>query len=223
MHWLTWIGLLFIGIGTAFTIIGQQKLNDKSNELLQIKSDRISELSQENLKLAEKNTELSQQSLNQITGGNSWAYLSGGVPTRNGIANQPFMPILNHVGDNPLYDLKIKIFDIETSNGIAPKSYTLTNILEKDVGTLNKTLHPESIGLIKLPDKGRVDYLIRLNARNGEIIQHWIFIKNTNNCWNTAKKIFKQKPNKDGSFSKIELLQQIDPDFPEKNIEWIEF
>jgi hypothetical protein len=44
MHWLTWIGLLFIAIGTAFTILGQQRINDKSNQLLQNKTDRMNKL-----------------------------------------------------------------------------------------------------------------------------------------------------------------------------------
>lgn len=41
MHWLTWIGIIFITFSTAFTITGQQKINDKSNQSLQRKSDKI--------------------------------------------------------------------------------------------------------------------------------------------------------------------------------------
>ena len=52
MHWLTWIGIVFIGVGTALTIIGQQKINEKSNNLLQSKSDKIAELSQQNIQLS---------------------------------------------------------------------------------------------------------------------------------------------------------------------------
>jgi hypothetical protein len=96
------------------------------------------------------------------------------------------------------------------------KSYDLNKIFEKEVGTLNRTIHPENLNKIQLPDKNRVDYLANLNARNGEITQHWIFIKNKNNCWSTAKKVFKVKTNRDGGYSKVELSEKIDPDFPEK-------
>lgn len=222
MHWLTVIGLVFILIGTAFTFLGQQKLSDKSNKLLQEKSDEITELSHDNIKLSKSNAELSQQSLNLITGGDSWAFLSGGIYTAEGIANQPFMLILNHVGDNPLYDVKIVIYEIEFNTNGTHKSHTLSKIYDKDIGTLTKTLQAESLDIIELPKKDRVDFKIKLNARNGEITQHWILIKKSDNSWSTAKKVFKHTPNNDGGFLKIDLFQQIDPNFPVKNIEWIE-
>lgn len=42
-----------------------------------------------------------------------------------GMANQPFMMILNHIGDNPLYDLKLEIYEIEFNNNGAHKSHIL--------------------------------------------------------------------------------------------------
>ena len=222
MHWLTAIGLFLILIGTGFTFIGQQKLSNQSNKLLQIKSDKITELSQDNINLSKKNTELSQQSLDLITGGNSWAYLSGGIYTEDGIANQPFMMILNHVGKDPLYDLKVEIYEIEFNNSGIHKSQTLTKIFSKDIGTLTNTLQSESLDIIELPKKDRVDYKIQLKARNGEITQHWIFIKKANKSWSTATNVFKYIPNNDGGFSKVDLLKKVDPGFPEDNIDWIE-
>lgn len=56
MHLLTWIGLILIAVGTALTIIGQQKINDKS-------SHKIEELSQENVRLS---VEMKKQLKNQI-------------------------------------------------------------------------------------------------------------------------------------------------------------
>lgn len=222
MHWLTAVGLILIGLGTALTIIGQQKVNDKSNDLLQVKSNKIEELSQINVKLSETNSELLKQSLDQITGGDSWAYISSGLHTLQGIPNQPFMLVLNHIGDYPLYDLKIEIFEAEFSKEATPKSHTLTKVFAKDIGTLNKNMHPESVGIIELPNKIRVDYLVKLKAKSRTITQHWIFIKKEDNYWSTALKVFTFKPNKDGSFSKVELFQRMDADFPEKKINWIE-
>jgi len=222
MHWLTVIGLVFILIGTAFTFLGQQKLSDQSNKLLQEKSDKITELSQDNIKLSKSNADLSQQSLNLITGGDSWAFVSGGIYTAEGIANQPFMLILNHIGDNPLYDLKIEMYEIKFNNNGSNKSHTLSKIYSKDIGTLTKTLQAVSLDIIELPNKDRVDYKIKLNARNGEITQHWIFIKKTDNSWSVATNVFKHTANNDGGFLKIDLFQKIDPDFPVNNIEWIE-
>ena len=74
MHHLTWIGVFLILFGTAVTILGQQKLSDKSNDLLQLKGDKIAELNQENFNLAKLNAELLEQSLNQVRGNRGHAF-----------------------------------------------------------------------------------------------------------------------------------------------------
>lgn len=222
MHFLTWIGLIFIAIGTGLTIFGQQIINNKSNVSLQIKSDENIVLSKVNIKLSEINSDLTKQSLNQITGGDSWAFLSGGIPTIDGIANQPFGLVLNHVGQSPLRELNIEIYNIEFGDNTVPKSHTLTTIFKKEIGTLTNTLHPVPLDIIELPNEDRVDLKVKLNAINGEIIQHWIFVKKENGYWSTAKKVFKFLPNKDGGFSTKELFQEIDTDFPDISINWLE-
>lgn len=63
MHWLTWIGLILILVGTALTIIGQQRINDRSSQTIQAKSERIEQLSQENVRLS---VEMKKQLKNQI-------------------------------------------------------------------------------------------------------------------------------------------------------------
>jgi hypothetical protein len=83
-------------------------------------------------------------------------------------------------------------------------------------------LHPASLDIIELPSNDRVDLKVQLSAINGEITQHWIFVKKENGYWATAKKVFKYLPNNDGGFSKVELFQEIDTDFPLERINWIE-
>ncbi len=222
MHLLTFAGIIFIALGTALTIYGQQIINTKSSESLQKKSDESIVLSQLNIKLSEINSELTRQSLNQITGGDSWAYLAGGIPTLEGVANQPFMLVLNHVGKDPLREVKVEISNIEFNNNTINKSHTLRSIYTKEIGSLPNTLQPKSLDIFMLPNKNRVDLKVNLNALNGEIIQHWIFIKKENGFWTTANKVFKFIPNKEGGFSKVELFEKIDTDFPVKDISWIE-
>lgn len=222
MHLLTLIGLVFIALGTGLTIFGQQIINNKSNASLQKKSDENIALSKVNVRLSEINSDLSKQSLDQITGGDSWAFLSGGISTLDGMANQPFMLVLNHVGQSPLRGLNIEIYNIKFSDNTVPKSHTLTTIFKKEVGTLANTLYPVSLDIIELPNEDRVDLKVKLNAINGEIIQHWIFVKKENGYWSTAKNVFKFLPNKDGGFSRKELFHEIDTDFPETSINWLE-
>ncbi|MDY7035950.1 MAG: hypothetical protein SV375_07285 [Thermodesulfobacteriota bacterium] len=63
MHWLTWVGLILIAVGTALTLIGQQKINDRSSKIIQDKSEKIEELSQENVRLS---GEMKKQLENQV-------------------------------------------------------------------------------------------------------------------------------------------------------------
>lgn len=223
MHWLQWTGVIVIAFGTILTIIGQQKTNNLNNKLIQEKSDKITEMSQENIRLSEKIVELSKQSINQITGGDSWAYVSSGLHSKSGVPNQPFGLKLNHVGDNPLHDLIIEISEVEYSTGSSQKSYTLKQIFNKEVGTLSKSIYSEPLGILELPNKNRAEYKVKLKARNGEIMQHWIFIKREGNYWSTAMKVVKFKPNKDGGFSKVNLYEKIDDGFPDTNLVWLEF
>ncbi len=193
------------------TIWGQQIINDK-------KSNEIAELGQQNIKLSEENADLAIQSLKYITGGESWAYLSGGVRSSKGILNQPFGLSLIHVGDNPLHDLIVDIFEVEE---LTQKSHTRKKVFHKEIGTVSKSVYSEPLVILELPNKQRVDYIVILKARNGEIMQHWIFIKKADNYWSTAMKVYKFTPNKDGVFSKVVLREQVDDDFPDADLIWI--
>ena len=58
IHTLTWIGIVLLGLGTLFTIWGQQKINDKYSKELVSKTERVEKLSEENIKLSKENTKL---------------------------------------------------------------------------------------------------------------------------------------------------------------------
>jgi len=108
MHWLTWIGLVFIALGTGLTIVGQQKINDKSVELLQTKSDKIAELSQENLKLSSELSVINKEIAATVTGGESFCYLFPSLSFGK-INSIDFN--LQHMGKYPVYDAFIRVWD----------------------------------------------------------------------------------------------------------------
>lgn len=62
MHYLTWIGLLLILFGSALTIIGQKIIGDISSQVILDKSQKIEDLSQENVQLS---TEMKKYIKNQ--------------------------------------------------------------------------------------------------------------------------------------------------------------
>jgi hypothetical protein len=108
MHWLTWIGIVFIALGTAFTIIGQQKINDKSNILLQSKSDRIAVLSQQNIELSSELSKTNKEIAATVTGGDSFCYLFPS-PSFGKLNTIDFN--LQHMGKYPVYDAFIRVWD----------------------------------------------------------------------------------------------------------------
>ena len=117
MHWLTWIGIIFITLGTAFTIIGQQKINDKSNESLQRKSDKMTELSQENIRLSSELSKVNQEIAATVTGGESFCYLFPS-PSFGKVNTIDFN--LNHMGEYPVYDVSIRVWDASCLNRMDP-------------------------------------------------------------------------------------------------------
>lgn len=107
MHLLTYIGIALIAIGTLLTIMGQQKIADRSTKLLQDKSNKIELLSS---KLSETNQEIAAT----VTGGESFCFL---FPNPSfGKINTIDFHLLNQ-GKYPVYDVFIRIWDNSRSEG----------------------------------------------------------------------------------------------------------
>lgn len=121
VHILTWIGVVFIAIGTVFTILGQQKTNDKSTQALSQKTDKIQTLSEQNVMLsaevaemAKTNAAKSDEITKLVTGGDSFCYL---LPMPDQISDrQSFM--LFHEGGYPLYDVAVQIQNLGMMQGM---------------------------------------------------------------------------------------------------------
>lgn len=202
---------IFIIVGGVLTLIGA---GFASYEALRDKDTTI--------ELTKKQVEIAEKSLKHITGGDSWAYLTSGLHSAHGVLDQPFAIIVQLVGDYPLYDLTVTLEEIKRN---ADHSYNSKEILSRNIGTLTKSIRrPEIIDVMTLPkNKEKVEYIARLKARNGEIMQHWIFIKKSDGNWAVATKVYRFELKENGAFAKKDLHLQIDNDFPDKHIAWIEF
>ena len=69
MHPLTIVGIIVIAVGTVFTFLGQQINNNRSNQQLSDKSDKIQGLSEEIIELTltlHKNSEIDSLKLKQL-------------------------------------------------------------------------------------------------------------------------------------------------------------
>ncbi len=134
MHLLTYIGILFIAIGTLLTIMGQQKIANRSTELLQNKSNEIELLSS---KISKTNQEIAAT----VTGGESFCFL---FPNPSfGKINTIDFHLLNQ-GKYPLYDVFIRIWDDSRDEG-----FNYGQIFEKHLGYPSKVVTQEEWSQMK--------------------------------------------------------------------------
>lgn len=170
------------------------------------------------IELQQENNRLSNQALNQITGGDTWCYLLGGARHPDGGSwNIPISYSIFVVGNYPLYDVSIEMREFSTD---LIRSRQLFNI---EIGTLKKTIPSTWVPEIILPDVEKVDYLVRISNRNGDIIQHLAFIRLSKDVWLTGTKVFRQVAVNSGGIKTIKLLETIDEGFPKEGYKWRNF
>lgn len=216
IHWLTFVGLFLILIGTVLTMLGQQKISEKDSKLLQVKSDKIESLSQNINTLNQENAELNKKIAATITGGDSYCYLM--VRSPRGKQNLCDLMLVTK-GEYPLYDVSITIEDAkrlvemvhkDKDAGLLPYE-TMTDTAKRldearhqiDVGNIKpNTVRP--LGGIKAPKADVIMYNIYITARNGSVMQIVRFHRIDGN-WKRARKLVVN--------DKV-IEEYIDPDFP---------
>ena len=115
------------------------------------------------------------------------------------------------------------VYEVTLKRTVHTKSYDLKTVISSNLGTVTPSLHPAQIGILKLPkDKKKLNLLVKIKARNGEITQHIILIKQEKDYWNFAEKILRYKPQQDGGFKREVLRERINQGFPESEIKWLD-
>ena len=218
MHWLTWIGLLLIGFGTAFTIIGQQRISEKNDQLLQNKSERVEKLSEENIRLSKEIAKLNEKIASTVTGGDSYSYFFFTGPNNS---NECDLMLLTS-GEYPLYDVSIRIDDVEHMLDLVKDEADKGNLPYNSITEVNENLYKYSkimkvgnlgpnqalqLGLIKFSQDKKQSYNINITARNGNVVQ-FIRFRKKNGKWKRAERIL---------FNGVVMKETIDPEFPLEN------
>lgn len=170
------------------------------------------------IELQQKNIELNNQALNQINGGDTWCYLHGGARNPNGgFWNMPISYSIFMMGNYPLYDVNIEMSEY------SPDLRRSRQLFKFEIGTLKNSMRPTYLPEIILPDVEKVDYLARINNRNGDIIQHLAFVRLSKDAWLTGTKVFRQILVNDRAIKTIELFEEIDDDFPKEGYKWMNY
>jgi hypothetical protein len=196
--WIAWGAFIagFIVLGAGFLSGYQDQLTAESSRK---KSEQIEKISQKNAELALINSELNKKIANTITGGNSYGYFLITNPSASNIVDL----MLTTEGEYPLYDVEIKIHDIEKridnlrderQKGIA-SNLSLTEfykLLYKSskiikIGNIGPN-QGYPFGTLRLPnDADKKTYHIEIFARNGRVLQ-FVQFRRIQGKWKWAEK-----------------------------------
>ena len=218
------------------------ELTEEVSELSESNFTQINEKNENIIELAIENSKLQKNALEQITGGEKFAYLSNKYWSDSGIFGYNIELVINLKGNIPLYDLNISLYEIvfvdSTDNDIGvikeiggngTVSYREKLISREYFGTLHQNPTREVYKRITLTKRPFHYYRISLRARNGEVRQHLVFYKKENAGWHFATKVFKHYYNYDEnddevrSFGRKKVLEKKTEGFPFETFTWLSF
>jgi hypothetical protein len=205
IHWLTIFGLILIAVGTFLTLLGQQKIFYKANQQLVTKSEKIEKLSEENIALNKEINLLNKKIAADLTGGDNYCYF---LPSRPGIRSNIVDLMLMNEGEYPLYDISIKIDDVEKLFEIIDKEQEAGNLGFYDsmtqsnamllkaskifqVGNLGPHQAIQLTGIQIPPNVDKKSYNIYITARNGSLMQILRY-RRVGNQWKMAIKVTRE-------------------------------
>ncbi len=213
-------GLAFAGfVLVAFAGLWAASHQGALERELRAKAEEIAELNKSVAEKSEEIVALNRTIVSSVTGGDSFCYLDF---TRTPAATTDLF--LVHQGKYPLFDLTIRVVDVEKFKSIASgPGVTLQDVLQADAlrQTVGTVIPSSSITLSDrwpLPASGRKDYNVFFSARNGFFIQ-LIRLRRIDGVWKRALKV--TRDNEKGET--ITLLEKVDDGFPRDKagqVEW---
>lgn len=181
--WIIWgsfVAGLIVLVGGIYSGFDQQKMSEN----LQAKSEKVADLAQKIVELEERNVELNNTIANSITGGDSYIEITPFIP----VGSNMIQFYLWNRGENPLYDVNIRILDktmlelldyesVYKDKSLDPllriKSFNILfnkAAINRNVGNISPNniliLGPFKITGADLDKKEQI-YLISITARNG--------------------------------------------------------
>lgn len=181
---LIFIGALISATGAIWASIEQSK----SEKALREKSDEIAEL----------NKEISKS----ITGGDSFVYIS---PSHLTGSDFPESLMIVHQGKHPIYDLSIRVVDVDDFNAELAKPEGHKNLLNVGVNSVVGNISPNTAAFsgISMKEKENTKLTIQFNARNGHFSEV-VHIRKVGDQYKTALKVSKFGESSDQIFEKVD-------------------
>ena len=205
IHWLTYLGIFMIGLGTLFTFLGQQIISNRS-------SNKIAEISKENIRLNKNITALNKEIVQSVIGGDSFCYFM--FSSVNPKTNVGLLTIV-HQGEHPIYDVYARMVDVDEFNKMKEK-LNIYNFRQSDtniqIGNMIKGT-ASTFNLFNLGSSTSRDFNIFFSARNGLFTQ-LLRMRKVGGKWLYATKVQKQDKT---------IFEKVDDNFPRNDnddIDW---
>jgi hypothetical protein len=209
-------GILTILVATVTTLrqsAQQAETERKNSKILSLtqqlltKSDEIAGL---NRKIAEKSdeiTKLNRELMSSVIGGKSFCYLfpmlKQGIPRFT----------LIHQGKYPLYDLTIRIVDLDKFDELKEKAFSFESLFEDEITVNVGNFAPNSaqiLSQVQIRPKETLRYNVFFSARNGFFTQI-LRIKKLGTEWKTAFKVTVVRPQEN---KERIIFEKIDEGYP---------
>ncbi len=173
--------------------------------------------------------------LEQLTGGETFAYLTNYYWGNDGIGGDNIELVINLEGNTPIYDLNISIYEFffedlnadyslkhtqKKGRDHKTASYKKMLIAKQYFGTLHQNPTRELFKKITLTKQPLHYYIISLRARNGEVQQHLAFSRNGNIGWYYATIVckfhynYKKNRNQVKSYRMEKIYEEKNKGFP---------
>ena len=197
---------------------GIDRLTDESAEVARLQASN-NELQKQLLELAKLNTSLARENISTVTGGYSFCWMQ--INFQFGHPS----PFLNHSGKYPLYEVNVRIVDLNNFRRKIERGepITLSNEITISVGEV-----PIDTGgcieriVIQFSDDSAQDFNVFFLARNGRWTE-FLRLRKINDRWLSAIQVSRQY-NADGSqVPKEPIFEQVDEGYPRKDkglVDW---
>ncbi len=165
----------------------------------------------------ERRAERRKPGASSITGSASFAYI---IPTFFDSTHDTPMLTLVHQGEYPLYDLTVRILDMDTFEKRARQNNSDSDKLREEVQMRVSNIAPNQTSLLKTVqlDSDPLRWNLFFSARTG-FFTELLRVRRVGNEWKTALKVIRTRPPRKDQV----LLERIDSGYPlgkDGQVEW---
>ncbi|MBV9852259.1 MAG: hypothetical protein JO250_21540 [Armatimonadetes bacterium] len=186
---------VFLFLGAIFTFFGAwSAARDQTRDAntLKAKSDQLASKNEELARKSDEIARLAKINADMATGGDSFCFLRL-TPSKQGYG---YLTV-EHWGNYPVYDATADVVDLSGGNVARDPKHPEQisgNRYKFKVGNVVSGLVPDEIGKFPLPEKGDIQYVVLIKARNGMVNEEIKGTRLENGEWHIRTTVSRTDP-----------------------------